>query len=63
MSKIFPTFVQETKHEIGMTVIEKDFMERVIRYLPKLTDELVTLNKRLAEIEKELSELKTKENK
>jgi len=39
-----------------MTVIEKDFMEKVIRYLPKLTEEITKLNKRLEAIEKKLNE-------
>lgn len=39
-----------------MTVIERDFMERVIRLLPKIADELSELNKRLEAIEKKLNE-------
>ena len=39
-----------------MTIIERDFMERVIRLLPKIADELSKLNKRLEAIEKKLDE-------
>ena len=39
-----------------MTVLERDFMEKVIRLLPRIADELSTLNKRLEAIEKKLDE-------
>jgi len=44
-----------------MTVIERDFMEKVIRLLPKIADELSTLNKRLEKIENALNEKTKKE--
>ena len=44
-----------------MTIIERDFMERVIRLLPKIADELSTLNKRLEKIENTLNEKTKKE--
>ena len=43
-----------------MTIIERDFMERVIRLLPKIADELSELNKRLEAIEKKLNEKEEK---
>ena len=43
-----------------MTVLEKEFMEKVCRYLPEISKQLTALNKRLETIENELVELKSK---
>ena len=60
MSKFFPTFVQETKHEKNMTQAELHFLER----MPILMRDLVEQVKNLTEEVKELKEeIKKQENK
>ena len=42
----------------NMTVIERDFMDRVIKFLPRLTEEIASLTKEIKELKEEIKELK-----